>query len=253
MHIVLWDTRKRDVTKDMAGGFGIAKYHGRGGVRGRIIRHFYKRDYRPTALNFAYLAAIFKKLGHRVTYSLDEVPAGADLYVFNPSLITLDLEKQAIRQALAQPHRPRVLVTGLVGYAVPEVFSELDVTVVRGECENLLWKLDEALAAGPGSIDVGSVRDLNALPFPDWSLFEPQRFRIAYDFTEFPTAFIQQSRGCTFTCNYCPYIVVENSTRFRDPLSVFEEMRHGIREYGFRSFKFRDPLFGLDRRRALQV
>ena len=31
------------------------------------------------------------------------------------------------------------------------------------------------------------------------------------------------------------------------------EMRHGMERYGFRSFKFRDPLFGLDRKRVLAL
>jgi radical SAM superfamily enzyme YgiQ (UPF0313 family) len=47
--------------------------------------------------------------------------------------------------------------------------------------------------------------------------------------------------------------MVENKTRHRDPAQVAAEMGHGIRKYGFRSFKFRDPLFGLDRQRVLRL
>lgn len=253
MRVVLWDTRRLDVAKDFAGGFGVGQYHGGGGLLGRIVRHYYKRDRRPTALNFAYLAAIFGQLGWQVEYAEDNVPAGADLYVFNPSLITLNLERDAMRRALAQSPRPKVLVTGLTAYALPEAFADLPVTSVRGEPEQLLWKLDEALARESGVCDVGSVRDLDALPFPDWRPFKPEKFRIAYDFWKFPTALVQQSRGCTFTCNYCPYIVVENATRFRDPQNIVAEMREGMQRHGFRSFKFRDPLFGLDRQRALDL
>jgi radical SAM superfamily enzyme YgiQ (UPF0313 family) len=102
-------------------------------------------------------------------------------------------------------------------------------------------------------IDLGTVGDLDELPWPDWSIFSPRRFAIRYDFTRFPTALIQLSRGCTFGCNYCPYIMIERNTRFREPEQVVAEMRHGMQQYGFRSFKFRDPLFGLDRRRALRL
>jgi anaerobic magnesium-protoporphyrin IX monomethyl ester cyclase len=251
MRIVLWDTRKLDVAKDFAGGFGVGQYAGHGGPRGWLVRRAFKRDRRPVALAFAYLAAIFRRLGHQVEYSEDRVPLGADLYIFHPALITLRLERQAIETALAQAPRPKVLVTGIVAQALPEAFAGLDVTLVRGEVEQLLWKLDEVLAApSPGAVNVGSVRDLDALPFPDWSPFGPRRFRVAYDFWKFPTAYIQQSRGCTLSCNYCPYIVVENKTRLRDPEAVADEMRRGIQDHGFRSFKFRDPLFGLDRRRV---
>lgn len=254
MRIVLWDTRQLDVAKDFAGGFGVGQYAGQGGPRGWLVRRAFKRDRRPVALAFAYLAAIFRRLGHQVEFSEDRVPLGADLYIFHPSLITLALERRAIAAALAQSPRPKVLVTGIVAQALPEAFAGLDVTLVRGEVEQLLWKLDDVLAAAaPGAVNVGSVRDLDALPFPDWSLFDPRRFRVAYDFWKFPTAYIQQSRGCTLSCNYCPYIVVENKTRLRDPEAVAAEMRRGIADYGFRSFKFRDPLFGLDRQRVWKL
>ena len=252
MRVVLWDTRKLDVAKDFAGGFGVGQFPRRGGWRGRVVRYAFKRDRRPVALAFAYLAAIFRQLGHKVEYSEDRVPPGADLYVFHPSLITLSLERQAIQQVLRASPQAKVLVTGIMAHVLPEAFADLKVTLVRGEVEQLLWKLDEVLAA-EATVNVGSVRDLDALPFPDWSLFEPHRFRVAYDFWKFPTAFIQQSRGCTFSCNYCPYIVVENKTRFRSPECVVAEMRRGMEQHGFRSFKFRDPLFGLDRKRVFRL
>jgi radical SAM superfamily enzyme YgiQ (UPF0313 family) len=97
------------------------------------------------------------------------------------------------------------------------------------------------------------VTDLDALPFPDWSPFETRKFRVNYDFTRFPTGLVQQSRGCAYTCNYCPYILIENRTRFRAPEAIVAEMREGMERYGFRSFKFRDPLFGLNRRRMLEL
>lgn len=253
MRVVLWDTRKLDVAKDFAGGYGVGQFPGNGGIGGRIIRHFYKRDTRPTALIFAYLAAIFRDLGHQVEYSLDHVPAGADLYVFNPSLITLSLERQAIARALQSTPGCRVLVTGAVAHSMSEAFEGLDVTIVQGEAEQLRWKLDEVLAAGSGTINVGKVDDLDDLPFPDWSLFSPRKFRIGYDFTKFPTGLVQQSRGCTLKCNYCPYIIIENSTRVRAPEMVAAEIRAGMEIYGFRSFKFRDPLFGVDRKRLFRL
>ncbi|MCA9185634.1 MAG: radical SAM protein, partial [Planctomycetales bacterium] len=131
--------------------------------------------------------------------------------------------------------------------------QELGVTVVRGEPESLMENWDEVLGSPEPVVNVGSVADLDALPFPDWSIFPYKRFRIKYDFWKFPTALIQQSRGCTFSCNYCPYIIVENKTRFRSPESVVEEMQYGMKQFGFQSFKFRDPLFGLDRKRVVRL
>ena len=140
-----------------------------------------------------------------------------------------------------------MLVVGTLASVRPDLFADLDVTVVKGEAEQLLWKLDEALNRPGAIVQLGTLEDLDRLPMPDWSPFGPERFRIGYDFTRFPTGLVQSSRGCTMKCDYCPYIVLENSTRVRNPEAVADEMAHGIRRWGFRSFKFRDPLFGLRR------
>ena len=100
--ILLWDTRLNDVQKDFAGGMGVGMHPGTGGLRGKIVQRMYRRDYRPTALNFAYLVAVLKKLGHDVSYHLESknetsVPA-ADVYIFNPALISLPSEIAAIKR-----------------------------------------------------------------------------------------------------------------------------------------------------------
>lgn len=251
MHVVLWDTRQGDVSKDFAGGFGIGLFHGTGGPRAWFVRRQYRRDRRPVMLTLAYLSGIFRRLGHTVEYALERVPRGADLYVFNPALMTLPRERQVIAEINRTMPGAKVLVTGLVATTMPERLADLDVTLVQGEAEQLYWKLDEVLSSDAQAVQLGSVKDLDELPSPDWSPFEPRQFRIAYDFWRFPTGLVQSSRGCTFTCNYCPYIVVENKTRFRDPQRVADEIRQSAERFGFRSFKFRDPLFGLDRKRAL--
>jgi anaerobic magnesium-protoporphyrin IX monomethyl ester cyclase len=253
MNILLWDTRQRDVSKDFAGGFGVGQYRGLGGPRDAIVRWFYRRDRRPAALLFAYLAAVFARLGHGVKYSVDQTPRGADLYVFNPSLITIDLERAVIARLLAAEPHARVLVVGTTASILPQAFEDLRVTVVQGEAEQLLWRLDDVLGSPGGKVQLGVIEDLDRLPMPDWSPLGPERFRIGYDFWRFPTALVQASRGCRFKCNYCPYLVLDNATRFRDPEAVVEEIREGIGRWGFQSFKFRDPLFGLSRDRSLRI
>ena len=161
-------------------------------------------------------------------------------------------EKRSRRLSADEPGA-RVLVVGTTASILPEEFEGLGATVVQGEAEQLYWRLDEVLARPGEKVQLGVTEDLDRLPPPDWSPLGPQRFRIGYDFWRFPTGLIQSSRGCRFKCNYCPYLVLENATRFRDPRAVAEEMRHGIRRWGFRSFKFRDPLFGLSRARMLEL
>ena len=255
MKVILWDTRLNDVQKDFAGGMGVGMHPGTGGLRGKIIQRMYRRDYRPTALNFAYLVAVLKRLGHEVGYHLKSahetaVPV-ADVYIFNPALISLASELAAIKEIKKRQPECKILVVGKVAFAMADSFQGSGATVLKGESEQLLTKWDDVLQSEEEAIDIGSVKDLDTLPMPDWSLFQFKKFRINYDFWRFPSTYIQQSRGCTFKCNYCPYIMIESKTRFRNPLAVVEEMRYGMERYGFESFKFRDPLFGLNRKNVL--
>jgi anaerobic magnesium-protoporphyrin IX monomethyl ester cyclase len=253
MHIVLWDTRHGGATKDFAGGFGVGEYPAARGLYDRLIRWAMNRDRRPVALAYAYLAATFRQLGHTVEYAVDRFPKSADVYYFHPSLPSLPWERQAIARVNREMPGCRVWVGGVVAHTLPEAFAGLDALMIRGEVEQLFWKLDDVLGAAGPAVNVGRVADLDALPTPDWSFFSPRSFRVSYDFSRFPTALVQLSRGCTLSCDYCPYIVLEKKVRFRRPELVVAEMAAGIRQHGFRSFKFRDPLFGLDRRRTLEL
>ncbi|HMO93217.1 MAG TPA: radical SAM protein [Pirellulaceae bacterium] len=256
MKIVLFDSKINDAQKDFAGGMGVGMHSGSGGFRGRVIRFFYMRDRRPVALNFAYLSAIFKRLGHDVEYALDRSAEG-DIYLFNPALLTLEHEIRQAELIRARSPKAQLWWTGSVVFGLKDVLverlSNLNGKILIGEPEMLMTEFDRVYHSQESVIDLGALQDLDQLPFPDWSPFGHNKFKIRYDFWRFPTAYIQQSRGCTFKCNYCPYIMIENKTRLRDPESVVAEIQHGIDAYGFRSFKFRDPLFGLDRKRVLRV
>jgi radical SAM superfamily enzyme YgiQ (UPF0313 family) len=252
MQIVLWNTRRRETAKDLAAGFGVGLLPSRTGWRGRLLR-LLTRDHPPAPLVFAYLSAIFRRLGHDVRYVEDRLLPRADLYVFCPSLATIPQERRAMARLLGQAGSPRVLVVGMVATMVPEAFAGLDVTLVQGEPEQLLWRFDEVLDHPGRSVDLGRVEDLDRLPPPDWSSLDAGRFRVASEFWKFPTALVEQSRGCVFRCSYCPYTIRQSSVRFRSPQSVAEEIRLDLERYGFRSFKFRDPLFGQSRSRLYQL
>lgn len=251
MRVVLWDTRYGGAFKDFAGGFGVGQFRGRG-LRAKIVEHFYRRDFRPPPLAYGYLAAGFARLGHTVEYCLEATPP-ADLYIFNPALMTLPHELDVIRRLNACAPRTQIVVCGQVASTMPEVFAGHNCRVVNGEPEQLITKLDEVLASSEQNVAIGTVADLDALPFPDWSTFPYWDFRVGYDFWKFPTAYVQSSRGCTLSCTYCPYIILENKVRTRSPDLVAEEIRRNMELYDFRSFKFRDPLFGAKRKHAEEL
>lgn len=247
MRVVLWDTRRIESSKDFAGGMGVGLYPRRAGLRNRIIRWFYTRDRRPTSLVYAHLAAAMRRLGHEVRYVVDRPPNGAEVYIFCPSLQTLEHERSVAADLMRRQPEAIVLVVGAAARAMADRWADLPITLIDGEPEQLFWHFDRAIAHRGGRVDVGAVDDLDASPLPDWSPFEPRRFRIGYDFNQFPTALIQASRGCSFRCNYCPYVMFGHEVRVRSPEAVVDEIQHDVFNWGFRSFKFRDPLWGRDR------
>jgi anaerobic magnesium-protoporphyrin IX monomethyl ester cyclase len=269
MHIVLWDTRKVPVVKELAGGFGAGPPASPSGPGRWFFRRFFSWQRWPAALTLGYLAAVFHRLGHRVEYAMDRFPP-ADLYVFHPALVTLAEERRAIAEMHRRFPDTRAWIVGPAASAAPELFAEFPATVLEGDPEQLLWKFDEILetatikprplvAQGGATngrgfmISLGRVEDLDRLPPPDWSPFDPGRFRVGHDFWWFPTALIQAGRGCTFACAHCPYTLGGQGIRLRDPEAVVEEIRYGMRRWGFRSFKFRDPLFGQDPAQARRL
>jgi len=251
MQIVLWDTRHLGAFKDFAGGFGVGQFRGQG-WREKLIESFYRNDFRAPPLAFGYLAAGFRQMGHEVQYVLEDLPQ-ADLYVLNPALMTLPHELETIARINARHPSAQVVVTGQVASTLPESFTGLNCKVLKGEPEQLLPKLDEVLQSTEQHLDIGTVAKLDDLPFPDWRGFPYQKFRVGYDFWKFPTSYLQSSRGCTLSCSYCPYIILENRVRTRSAGLVGEEMRRGMRDYGFQSFKFRDPLFGAKKKHMVEV
>src|SRR5260221_9500589 len=107
LRIVLWDTRHGGAFKDFAGGFGVGKFHGKG-LRSKIIEHFYRSDFRSPPLAYGYLAAGLAKLGHKVEYCLEGTPS-ADVYIFNPALMTLPHELEIMRRLNDIAPRTKIL------------------------------------------------------------------------------------------------------------------------------------------------
>ena len=162
--------------------------------------------------------------------------------------------------------------TVLFGYAANafarEVLAKHAIDfVVSGEVEAVATRLvaGEAPFQVPGlwyRAPAGDVRhtgealvdDLDALPFPDWSVTPIERYGYFPVLKARPFVTVLSSRGCTYCCDYCPYWVVQGARfRGRSAESVSSEMAWLERAHGVRSVLFRDPSFGLDRARVIAL
>ncbi len=99
------------------------------------------------------------------------------------------------------------------------------------------------------------IEDLDALPFPAWGLM-PYNAYTAGDIMpgSGPTLFLQTSRGCPFSCSYCPYPVAQGTRyRKRSAGNVLGEIDYLVREFGAKNLMFRDAEFTLDRARVVEI
>jgi len=78
--------------------------------------------------------------------------------------------------------------------------------------------------------------------------------RVSYEpFGDSPRLWSRPAGAVRLSCNYCPYIVVENAVRARRPEKVVTKSPRAWPGMAFDRSSFRDPLFGLDRSRTLEL
>lgn len=101
----------------------------------------------------------------------------------------------------------------------------------------------------------GPITNLDELPFPAWDFLPYSKYTIgALMPEEYPTLFMQTSRGCPFGCSYCPYPVAQGTTfRKRSPKNVLNEIGWLVERFGVKNILIRDPEFTLDKKRVEEI
>lgn len=251
MRIVLVENTdpSRFVNKDQMGGYGIGSDFG-DSLGTRIISKLKRKGRRIPLLTLGYLAAILKKNGHQVqVYSAEDGPLPeTELFLISSSIVECKSEV-ALARRIREEGRAKVGVVGPFSNYVPEVYGDAVDFIVKGEPEDWASKLTDGNIPDK-DVESAEVSDLNSLPFPDWSPFNLDHYGYWPILLQKPFLPILASRGCSFSCNYCPYIVQYPEWRKRSPENVVAEMREDWERYKVRSLLFRDPLFTQGKGRA---
>jgi len=179
-----------------------------------------------------------------VTFNITEAYKGAEVAKkVNPEIITV----------VGGPHITAVPVETLQGCPA------IDIGVLTEGEETMLEivrcvRNEESIEAIPKiayrrgqSIRVNQVtdyiNDLDALPYPDWSLFDYHRYGKAYSF-KFQDMLqlypLSISRGCPFRCSFCFGQFLGKGTRVRTPDNVIGEIKDNLEKYNSRFFYMTD-------------
>lgn len=247
--------QKNCTLKDVAGGFGTVFTVGNSPFA-RLLEVAKRRIASLPNITLPYLHALFQRNGVEVAVleingekELEKL-VPADLYLIASSIVDCNFER-SIANRVRRLFGSRVGIFGTFASSVPEFFEECADFIVKGEIENIAPRI----AAGEsfsGLVDAGFVRDLDALPFPNWDQFDLGCYRYEIISTKGVTLPLLSSRGCTFTCGYCPYLV-NNKYRARTPESVLAEIHYLVERYNVRGISFRDPLFVFNRARSIHM
>ena len=247
---VLSASRHRNCTlKDVAGGFGTVFTVGSSPFA-KLLEIAKRRIATIPNITLAYLDSILSAHGANVRIldvrSSDQLEP-ADLYLISSSIVDCSFERE-IGFEVRRRFGARVGYFGTFAATVPDYYAGAADFTVREEIENIA----PALARGEiptGDVSAGFVKDLDSLPFPKWDQFSIRRYRYQIVTSQGITLPMLGSRGCPYTCNYCPYLV-NSSYRVRSPGNIVDEIEYLVKEYGIRGITFRDPNLTFDRARA---
>jgi len=153
----------------------------------------------------------------------------------------------------------------IVGGVHPTVMPQEVMTlpnidhIIAGEGEVSLVELLKALdkKEQPQKFITGKVPDINKLPFDDRALYD---YKIVLDQVSYPGIFkppmitMHGSRGCPYNCSYCaPHArTMFGNVRFRTPKNVIDELITLREKYNFKSIKFYDYSFTLNKKWVLE-
>ena len=165
----------------------------------------------------------------------------------------------AVNALAAEIKRRNRAARVLVGGAIALSRTELDMrhidTVVFGEGENVV--ADLVRRPGPRYIE-GSPADLAALPMPARHLwagpFGGNVFIGGRNYFGGGNTTLLTSRGCPFSCAFCAGpALTSRRVRFRDPISVVEEMERVVIDFGVRQFRLSDEYLTCNREHVTAI
>jgi len=224
------------------------------GFFSRTLSRIKKEGVDFPSLTLSYVAASLKKQGHDVAYGRNvEPPADTETVLLLSSIVEHSTELAWGRRLKAKGFH--VGFIGAFAGVMKEEYLKAGDFVVEGEAEFFfLNPLKKEKLYGTVTAEAPSL-SLNDLPFPDWSIFPKSGRKYKLYGTGGVFFPVLASRGCPFPCrHYCTYPVEQgNVVRFRSPQNIADEIDSLVKKYNAQTILFRDPVFGINRQKTLEL
>jgi radical SAM superfamily enzyme YgiQ (UPF0313 family) len=246
-----------------------------------LIQPQYKDTWASPPLSIGYLAAVLEEHGHKVDFidltltPLSEVDFKRFIMQTNPGLIGISVMVRALSatKTLISYIRQVKNVPVVIGGAQPTVepvfslkYTRAEFAVV-GEGERTIVELIEALESrrsyeqvdglvflsNNGDYKINQprefIKNLEQIPFPDWNLISPLKYKIQPALTPVkmtPIAPIITTRGCPYRCNFCGGPLMWRRTfRMRNAKNIVDEIEILIKGYKVKEIFISDDNFTL--------
>lgn len=244
----------------------LVRYHDKDNINSREIKNVVGNMGIWPPLGLLYLGSMLKKHGFGVQVldvigrGLDSIGARKAICDSGADIVGITATTPEVRGVMeaarfAKEAKRMVVVGGAhLGIFPHETlsFPEVDFAV-QGDGEIPLLRLVEALNSSkpdfstvPGLVyrDNGTIyknnsyveTDLDNIPFPDWNLVNIHSYSRADAIR--PLATMISVRGCPYRCGFCYRGTNGMKTRFRNPVSVVDEM-----EYLSKNWRVREIIF----------
>lgn len=244
----------------------LIRYHDRSNINSREIKNVIADMGIWPPLGLLYLATVLKKQGYDVEIldvlqrRLDSQSAKKAIFDARADIIGITATTPEVRGVMeaarfGKESGARVIMGGPhLGIFPDETlsFPEVDFAV-RGDGENPLLSLLEVLGSSqpnfssiPGLVyrengviyknEIHVEKDLDRLPFPDWNFVSIRSYSRADALR--PLATMISARGCPYRCGFCYRSVNDTQARFRNPISIVDEIEYLIKNWGVQEIIF---------------
>ena len=254
MNIALIEVKPKKsdyIAKEMAGGLGKRVSLGNN-FFGTILNRYLMSMFIAPPIILANLAGICRQFQHKVTayhtYLPEDIAVETDAAIVLSSMVDYSNEVEFIK--LLKVARPslQVIVVGSFASAMPEIYKGTADYVLKGDAEIILQKIFKEGFPKEKVVASADPENLNELPMIDWTPFFKNGYYAKRPFSKELGVSIQKSRGCSMTCNYCPYASFYGKARQFDSDYVLKTIQHYYQNHHIRYFMFRDPNFGENRK-----
>jgi anaerobic magnesium-protoporphyrin IX monomethyl ester cyclase len=140
------------------------------------------------------------------------------------------------QRLMAEAPEVHLGISGEADVAFALLVDQLDTP---WEVPGTLWRRADGGIVASSATNCG--QPLDALPFPDWSVFDPTRYQQLNQYVAFMG--VETKRGCPNHCRYCLYPQLQGCRlRLRSPQRVVDELESLHDRYAIRLVHFTDPV-----------